>query len=211
MPARNTVKHYTEDTYYHIYNSGVENRNIFQDEQDYSVFLGLLKRHLSREEHANDRGTVYESYAGRIELQAFCLMPSHFHLLLYLNNDKSAISELLRRVAGTYTSYFNKKYSRSGPLFQGVFKASKINSDSHLLHASRYIHRSPEDYYNWEYSSLPYYIKGYKADWVVPDRIYRLYEWGAYESFLNDHQNFDSSKEELVDVMAHSKRVQRET
>jgi putative transposase len=203
MPAKNTVKQYTEDTSYHVYNRGVEKRKIFLDEQDYSVFLNLLKRHLSKEDQVDGRGIIYESYAGRIELQAFCLMPNHYHLLLYLNKDIKAITELMRRVGGTYTSYFNKKYDRVGPLFQSVFKASRIDSDPYLLHISRYIHRNPKDYYNWQYSSLPYYIKGYQADWVVPDKIYTLYDWGTYEVFLNDHEGFDSTKEELFGVLAH--------
>jgi len=208
MPARNTVKQYTEDTFYHVYNRGIEKRKIFLDDQDYSVFLNLLKRHLSRESQLDSRGFVYESYAGRIELQAFCLMPNHYHFLLYLNNDKKAITELMRRVGGTYTSYFNKKYDRVGPLFQSVFKASKVDNDSHLPHISRYIHRNPADYYNWQYSSLPYYIKGHQAEWVVPDRIYTLYEWGTYEVYLNDHNDYETTKEELISVLAHKKFVQ---
>jgi len=186
MPARNVVKQYVEDAYYHVYNRGVEKRTIFLDEQDYVMFLGLLKRHLTRSKEQSPRGILYESYAGRVELLSFCLMPNHFHLLFYLNNDPAAISGLMRRVSGTYTAYFNRKYERVGPLFQGVYKASRIDSDPYLLHISRYIHRNPKDYYNWPYSSLPYYLHGKKADWVVPNKIYQLYEWGTYESFLND-------------------------
>jgi putative transposase len=191
MPARNVVKQYAEDSYYHVYNRGVEKRQIFLDDQDYVMFLGLLKRHLSRNKELNARGIVYESYGGRVELLSFCLMPNHFHLLFYLNTDPTAITELMRRVSGTYTSYFNRKYERVGPLFQGVYKASLVDNDPYLLHITRYIHRNPKDYYNWPYSSLPYYIKDRKADWVVPDKIYKLYDWGSYESFLNDNYGND--------------------
>lgn len=186
MPARNVTKEYQENSYYHVYNRGVEKRQIFLDDEDYKMFLSLLKRHLTRTKETNIRGQEYESFGGRLELLAFCLMPNHFHLLFYLNNDTTAIAELMRRVLGTYTTYFNRKYDRVGHLFQGVYKASSINDDAYLLHISRYIHRNPVDYYNWAYSSLPYYISDWKADWVVPDRIYKLYEWGTYEAFLND-------------------------
>lgn len=152
------MRHYEEDGYYHVYNRGVEKRIIFLDEQDYAVFLNLLKRHLSRKQHTDDRGAIYQSYAGRIELLSYCLMPNHYHLLLYLNNDIKAIPELMRKVAGAYTSYFNKKHERVGPLFQGVYKASRITSGSYLLHITRYIHRNPRDYYDWQYSSLNYYM-----------------------------------------------------
>jgi putative transposase len=208
MPVKYTIKNYTEDSHYHIFNSGLDDREIFLDEQDYSMFLSLLKRHLSREEHLSDRGALYESFAGRIELEAFCLMPSNYHLLIYLNNDKTAVSELMRRVIGTYTTYFNKKYDRAGPLFQGVFKATKIENGPTLLHATRYIHRNPVDYYNWQHSSLPHYIHGHHADWVVPDKVYKLYAWGTYETFLNDHLDYEASKVELIDILAHKRYMQ---
>lgn len=197
MPSRNTVKQYTEDSYYHVYNHGVDGRDIFLDEQDYTTFLSLLKRHLSRTKEYSSRNIEYESYAGRVELLVFCLMPSHFNLLLYLNNDEKAISELMRKVSGTYTSYFNKKYNRVGHLFQGVYKASKVTDEHQLLLASRHIHRKPADYHNWNYSSLRHYIGDEKSDWVVPDRVYRLYDWGTYESFLNDYTK-DSELEEKL-------------
>jgi putative transposase len=206
MPARNVVKQYEEDSYYHVYNRGVEKRAIFLDDQDYTIFLGLLKRHLSRHKEENKRGQVYESYGGRIELLSFCLMPNHFHLLFYLNNDTTSISELMRKVSGTYTTYFNRKYERVGHLFQGVYKASKIDNDPYLLHISRYIHRNPDDYMNWPYSSLPYYISDWKADWVVPDKIYQLYEWGTYQSFLaTDNDDNKAMEAELEDnILADS-------
>jgi putative transposase len=197
MPARNVTKQYQEDAYYHIYNRGVEKREIFLDDQDYKMFLAFLKRHLSRQRESNKRNKQYESYAGRVELLAYCLMPNHYHLLFYLNNDTKAISELMRKVAGTYTHYFNRKYNRVGYLFQGTYKASKVDNDSYLLHITRYIHRNPKDYYSWPYSSLQYYIGDWKSDWVIPDRIYKLYDWGTYESFLNEYEPSPELEEEL--------------
>lgn len=197
MPARNVTKLYQEDAYYHVYNRGVEKRKIFIDDQDYKMFLYFLKRHLSRHAEPNNRNQVYETYAGRVELLAYCLMPNHFHLLFYLNNDTKSISELMRKVAGTYTAYFNRRHNRVGYLFQGTYKASEVNNDEYLLHISRYIHRNPEDYYTWPYSSLQYYIGDWKSDWVIPDRIYKLYEWGTYEKFLNDYNPTPELEDQL--------------
>jgi putative transposase len=206
MPSRNVVKEFVEDAYYHIYNRGIDDREIFCDDQDYAMFLQLLKRHLSREQHKSDRGAVYETFAGRVELQAYCLMPTHFHLLIYLNNDKRAIANLLRRVFGAYTTYYNKKYQRSGPLFQGPYKAARIEKQEHLVHVTRFIHRNHDDYYNWPHSSLQYYIGDLKTDWVVPDRVYRLYEWGAYEKILNDHSGHVSAHDLIAPLLAHSSK-----
>lgn len=205
MPSRNTVKKYEENSFYHLFNSGVEKREIFLVDQDYRTFLGLLERHLSRSKHYSNRRVEYESYGGRIELLSFCLMPTHFHLLLYLNNDEKAVSELMRKVSGAYTTYFNKKYERVGHLFQGVYKASRVTNDNHLLLTSRYIHRNPKDYSNWQYSSLPYYIRDSKADWVVPDKVFKLYEWGTYENFLHDHESSKHAEVELIDVVLANK------
>jgi putative transposase len=199
MPARNVVKEYVEGEYYHVYNRVVEKRAIFLDDEDYRVFMNLLKRHLSRErEPLGGRRGVYESFYGRLELQAFCLMPNHFHMLIYLNNDTTAITELLRRVCGSYTTYFNKKYERVGYLFQGVFKASRISSNEYLTYITRYIHRNPIDYNNWEYSSLPSYIKGRKVDWIVPDRVCSMFEMNEYESFVNDEQGSRWAIDEIL-------------
>lgn len=184
MPARNVIKKYYDNAYYHVYNRGVEKRIIFLEDNDYVVFLNLLKRHLSAEAHLDNRGNAYESYAGRIELLAFCLMPNHFHLLFYLDNDSAAITELMRKVSGSYTTYFNKKYERVGHLFQGVYKASHVYSDSYLQHISRYIHLNPSDYQSWKYSSWPYYIKDWNADWVKPQRILDMFETDNYADFV---------------------------
>ena len=204
MPSKNSVKQYSEDAYYHIYNRGVNKRKIFFDEQDYQVFLALLKQHLSPQKHANKRGVIYENYSGRLDLLAFCLMPNHFHLLFYLNNDVTCIAELLRKVSGSYTTYFNKKYTRVGHLFQGVYKASRITSDPYLLHISRYIHRNPKDYNDWQYSSLPYYLKGWNADWINTAKILELFEEGSYSAFVADTNDakiqFEDIKYELADT-----------
>ncbi len=190
MPGRNVVKNYTEDTYYHVYNRGVEKRTIFLDEQDFRVFLNLLKRHLSENTQHDNRGIAYESYSGKIELLAFCLMPNHFHLLFYLEKDVASVPELMRKIAGTYTTYFNKKYQRVGHLFQGVYKASVIDRDNYLQHISRYIHLNPEDYKHWPFSSYPYYVGGAGADWLKTEKVLAIFDGQvkAYVEFIDDYQ-----------------------
>lgn len=197
MPAKNVIKKYYDNAYYHAYNRGVEKRIIFYEDNDYKVFLNLLKRHLSTEVHKDGRGNAYESYAGRVELLAFCLMPNHFHLLFYLDNDLTAVTELMRKVSGSYTIYFNKKYERVGHLFQGVYKASHIDSESYLQHISRYIHLNPTDFQAWEYSSWPYYAKGWRSDWVKPDRILEIFNKDEYIDFVKSWTGPDETDEEL--------------
>lgn len=197
MPSRNTVKQYDTDSFYHVYNRGVNKRVIYKDTQDYVVFLSLLKRYLSIEIIKDSRGRPYDNLHDRLELLAYCLMPNHFHLLFY-QIDTESITHLLHAVSSAYTVYFNHKYKRVGPLFQGIFKASKISDDSYVLHISRYIHLNPKEYKTWEYSSLPYYLSKKKAEWVRPKRILDMFDGvKEYKRFLKDYEDQKSIMDEL--------------
>ena len=149
MPARNTIKIYAADCYYHVYNRGVEKREIFLDEQDYSMFLHLLKLYLSPKELEEPltrrdlvRARLAQSVGDEVKLVAFCLMPNHFHLLLK-QSTKTGMIKLMRKLSTTYAMYFNDRYNRVGTLFQGPYKAIAIDTEPYLLHLSRYIHLNP--------------------------------------------------------------------
>lgn len=196
MPSRNILRDFAEDQYYHLYNRGVEKRTIFLDEQDYTVFLGLLKKYLSGEYIRKTNRHKFDNLAGQVDLLAYCLMPNHFHLLLYQKTD-GAITKLMRRVMTGYVMYFNERYKRVGTLFQSRYKASHINADDYLHHVSRYIHMNPEDYEKWPYSSLPYYLgKKKMPSWLKTKRVLALFDNNSseYSQFIKD---YDSSKHEL--------------
>lgn len=202
MPSKNRVKVYVADSYYHLYNRGVNKRRIFLDKEDYSVFLNLLKRYLDVELSKDKSGREYPWLHEKLELLAFCLIPNHFHLLIYLK-EAGAMTQLLRGVATSYTTYFNKKYQRTGPLFQDRYKASRILHDDYLLHISRYIHLNPNDYKHWEFSSLQYYIGKKHAGWVQPERILEMFDGVKdYVQFTSDYEGhramLDRIKEELA-------------
>lgn len=197
------MKTYAEDAYYHVYNRGVNKQSIFIDEEDYSVFLNLFKRHLSDKPTKDKKGRDYPWFAEDIQLLAFCLMPNHFHALVY-QSDKKAMTKLFKSINTTYGMYFNKKYKRVGPVFQSRFKASMIISDNYLLHISRYIHLNPKDYKKWSYSSLPYYFGTRHASWLDTDKISELFgSIKEYQQFLADYENYKKSldriKHELAD------------
>ena len=110
------------DEYYHLYNRGTEKRIIFLDEQDYKHFLFLMyicntqKSIVLREiDELFDRGEAI------IEIGAYCLMPNHFHILVR-EKIENGISTYMRKLLTAYSMYFNKKYKRSGKLYEGVFK-----------------------------------------------------------------------------------------
>lgn len=188
MPSKNTVKFYDVDTYYHVYNRGVEKRKVFLDDEDYAVFLNLIKRSLNERPEMDDKGREYDWLAKDVELTAFCLMPNHFHLLLY-QIEMLGITRLLRSVCSAYTTYFNKKYDRVGPLFQGVFKAVSVNNDAYILHIARYIHRNPSKYMQWEWSSLSYWLDKKHAAWVNPQRLNTMVP-GQYIEYISDEVDY---------------------
>lgn len=204
MPSKNSRKLYLADSYYHIYNRGVNKRDIFRDNYDYSVFLNLLKRYLNDRPAQDKKGRIYPWLHKDIKLLAFCLMPNHFHLLIYQLKE-NAIHQLLKNVSGSYTAYFNKKYRRTGPLFQDRYKAAMIQQDEYLQHISRYIHLNPKLYKSWEFSSLPYYLEKNYAEWIQPKAILDLFNGiSEYKKFLGDYEDYKASldvvKSELADA-----------
>lgn len=187
MPPRNVIKTFAKDGYYHIYNRGVEKRTIFEDLQDYKVFLTYLKTTLQPPQAKKDlkqnvtfKGTSFKGIPkqhknlyGKVELVAYCLMPNHFHLLVNQKEMRN-IETFMRSLSTRYVMYFNKKHNRIGPLFQGIYKAVLIKNEEYLLHLSRYIHLNPLEYVKdltKAYSSYADYLGLRKTKWVKPDII----------------------------------------
>lgn len=187
MPHKHSRKIYIENGHYHIYNRGVEKRTIFEDDQDFRVFLKLIKHYLSPKtsdsKHPLEdlknitltRPQPLTNLHKEVDLLAYCLMPNHFHLLIK-QTTRDGMPKFLQRLSSTYSMYFNKRYKRVGYLFQGRYKAVLITQDSYLLHLSRYIHLNPTqlkrpDPFSYSYSSYPYYLRKKRASWVKPNFI----------------------------------------
>lgn len=205
MPQRNVVRQFVPESIYHVYNRGVEKRQIFMDEQDHGVFLNRLKQLLADPDELKGENTTehLQSFYGTVELIAFCLMPNHFHLLLYQHDERS-ISEFMRALSTSYTMYFNKRHNRVGSLFQGTYKAKLIDSDQYWQHISRYIHLNPEvlgvNIENYRYSSLRYYSKNLNTSWVSPDRV--LNEFNDFEDYLSFIHIFSGKLQTLNDELS---------
>lgn len=212
MPSKYAVKTYIEDGIYHVYNRGVEKRPIFREGDDYKIFLYFLKRYLT-EELIEVRPRWRVDLYNNISLLSFCLMENHFHLLLK-QNSKDTITTFMRCLSNSYTKYFNNKYTRIGPLFQGKFKAILVQRDEYLLHLTRYIHLNPlgdknvtrSDLVNLEkysYSSLPDYIGERNTKWIHPEIVLEYFSSPVskvssikYRSFVTNYKLGDS---DLID------------
>ena len=140
---------FAEGEFYHIYNHGVEERDIFSEEYDSIRFLESMKMFNDEE----PIGSIYEqSFIHDLELGgeasksnkklvnivAYCLNPNHFHLILEQISEKG-ISEFMHRLGGGYTMYYNNKHRHRGSLFRGVFRSIHVSTNEYLLHLSAYI------------------------------------------------------------------------
>lgn len=162
--------------YYHVYNRGVDKRDVFLDGQDYARFLTSIIEFnrvdpigsLFEKNLAEKRGLSPQKEGDLVpadplvEVIAYCLNKNHYHLISKQLKD-GGISKFMLKLSSGYSSYFNKKYERSGSLFQGPFKSIHINSNEYLLHLSAYVNCNCEvhkiaEAENYKWCSFPDYI-----------------------------------------------------
>jgi putative transposase len=144
---------FTNNEYYHIYNRGVDKRDVFCDKEDYLRFLESIREFnnieatisLRTRNDLRSRGLITgaKPLQNLVEFICYCLNSNHFHFILKQLID-GGISEFMKRLSGGYTCYFNQKYDRSGSLFQGTFKAVHIDNNEYLLWLSGYVNGNPE-------------------------------------------------------------------
>jgi putative transposase len=186
---------------YHIYNRGVEKREIFLSDGDRWRFLQGLYLFNDESVSANllfrleqERGKMhfgilrdYMKEAGIIRkplvrIMADCLKPNHFHLLLE-EIQENGISRFMQKLGTGYTKYFNMKYERVGPLFQGSFKAVEIQEDTQLHYILAYINVINPG------QELEPELKSVAQD---PDEILRFveqYPWSTHLEYLGKRES----------------------
>ena len=163
---------------YHIFNVGVEKRPTFTDKKEYDRALLTLDYYryddvstsLSEVLKLNlEEREIFLSEVKKrkkmVDILGYCFMPNHFHFLIKQLID-SGISTFVGNFSNSYTKYFNIKRGRVGHLFQGVFKAVRIEDDEQLIHVLRYIHINPvvssviaqADLEKYPYSSFSEYL-----------------------------------------------------
>jgi|JI6StandDraft_1071083.scaffolds.fasta_scaffold02392_7 putative transposase len=204
MPSRNVYKNDVADSFYHVYFRGGNKSRIFRDPTDFMKFLSLFDRYLSLGDTRNSAGVSFPNYHNKVELVSYCLMPNHVHMLLY-QVQQGAMAAFMRSLLVSYTMYFNKRYSRTGPLLESRYKASLIADDAYLDHISRYIHLNPRNWREYEYSSLPYYLQQVSDSWIEPERIISMFTSShEYLKFVEDYQQnkkmLDILKKELANA-----------
>jgi len=123
----------------------------------FSKFIQLTQElQLNKKEYFLDKDKL-------VEIIAYCLMPTHFHLILKQLKE-NGISIFMNHILNSYTRYFNVKHGRKGPLWEARFKSVLVESDEYLIHLTRYIHLNPATAMlvnkpeNWKFSSYEEYV-----------------------------------------------------
>lgn len=225
MPAKNRIKQYLEDGYYHIYNRGVEKRVIFLDLQDYSVFNLYLKEYLMPKNEKELFGRLSDpllspsekekiprllrlnNFDEEITLLSYCLMPNHFHFEIKQKSPGS-IDKFMNSLGTRYTMYFNKKYKRVGSLYQGVYRGVLVNSDEQLLQLSAYIHRQAlalkNTFPDGQPSSYYVYTGVKKTEFIKPTEILSYFSKTnpsfSYEAFVKQENDLSSLSHLLLET-----------
>ncbi len=181
---------FVEGEYFHIYNRGNSKQKIFHDKQDYLYFLLILfisnnvnnfdLNNFSKKENAFNVKRSKEIVA----IGAYCLMPNHFHVLITQIED-GGISKFMQKLSTAYAMYYNKKYKRTGSLFEGKFKAEHVDTDVYLKYIFSYIHLNPIKliYPKWKKEGITnkkealHYLDSYEyssyRDFLGKDRKYK--------------------------------------
>lgn len=182
--------------FYHIYNRGVDRRNIFNDKGDYSRFIHYIyefndlssiinfKRDVLNRNVGGPASNISRERTCLVDVICFCLMPNHFHFILRQIID-GGISKFMHKLGTGYSMYFNKKIGRTGTLFEGRFKAIHIDKDEYLTHLSRYIHLNPVELIEPGWKE-----KGIK-NWDVVNKFLEGYRWSSYPDSIGK-KNFPS-------------------
>ncbi len=205
MPGRNIIKIYEPNQYYHVYNRGINKGLIFNCEADYARFEHLLARSLSATTAEDPRGRAYKQFRETLDLNAYCLMPNHFHMLIF-QREMLGVAQFMQSICTAYSLYFNKRYERRGPLFENRFRAVEMLADSQLQHITRYIHLNHWNFKTWQHSSYRDYTdKSFAREWLRPAPILSLFDSRQqYKRFVLDH-------EEEHKLIGREKRHQADT
>ena len=150
-PMPNIHRPQQNHSFYHICNRGFGRQTLFFVDADFQRFFDMLER--------------YQSEHSLLELDRFCLLPNHFHLLIFAKKA-SEISLFMQKLSTAYAMYFNLRYGarlndgRKTPVFEGRYKSKLVDDAAYLQTVRNYIHQNAvnhrivESPMEWGYSSF---------------------------------------------------------
>ncbi len=193
---------------YHVCTKSIAGFKIFRNQIDYSRMIDMLWYYSYERppmrfsfyrilERRGKEGFLEKELSKKeflVELIAYCLMPTHMHLILAQLKDEG-ISLFMKNLLNSYTRYFNIRNGRVGPLWQGRFKSILIQTDEQLLHLTRYIHLNPtseslvDKPEKWKYSSYHEYLN--PGDENLCNFLkYIKIDPNSYRKFIEERKNY---------------------
>lgn len=197
------------DNYYHIYSRSISKFVIFNNEKEYKRMFELFQllkfidfdyklskfKKLDIQKQNNIINTMQFTSKSYVDIIAYCIMPTHFHLVLK-QNIKNGITKYMAKVLNSYSKYFNTRHNRIGPLWSGRFKNILIEDDNQLMHLTRYLHLNPtsaklvKNPQDWHYSSYNEYLKNSKLDYICSYKQILDIQNDDYKKFVLDHKSY---------------------
>ncbi len=168
-----SAREISENSTYHIMLRGINQQQIFEEAEDYTKFLEILKHYQAVSEY---------------KVYAYCLMGNHIHLLMEFG--KEDIGQVFKRIGAKYVYWYNIKYGRKGHLFQDRYKSEPVDDDSYFLTVMRYMHQNPikaglcKKVDGYKYSSFQEYKYG--ADIVDINCVYKFVPESEFEDYNNE-------------------------
>lgn len=175
--------------WYHCYGRGVDKRKVFLVKKDYERFLLLMyvgngtnAIHISNLKDKDFLHALSSSDIERgvpiVEIDAYCLMPNHFHFLIKEIRE-GGLALFMQKIMTGYTMYFNKKNDRTGSLFSGTYKSKHIVDDRYIKQVVSYIHCNPIELYepNWKEFT--------KTSLLRTKQILSAYPYSSFQSFID--------------------------
>ena len=112
--------------FHHVVNRGIERSNVYRSNEDKEKFLEILCKACN----------IY-----KVNVHDYCLMDNHYHLLIETTSEN--LSLFMRQINSNYAKFFNKKYKRTGYLWQGRYNSWYIVDERYLYDLFRYIEQNP--------------------------------------------------------------------
>lgn len=168
---------------YHVVTRSIAEYKIFNTKDDFSRMMQVLRYYQNKNSRSSfsnflksKNSCLLEEVPCQlqdlcVEIMAFCIMPTHLHLILKQLQD-DGVSEYMSKILNSYSRYFNLKHKRKGPLWEGRFKSILVTSDEQLIHLTRYVHLNPvtaylvdqpEDWLASSYKEFVYKKQGEQA------------------------------------------------
>ena len=166
-----------EGAWHHVMNRGAGHSPVMATDTDKHLFLDCL---------------VEATRRYRVEVHCYCLMSTHYHLLV--RSAAAQLPDAMRYFSGKFTRIKNRRADRDGPLFRGRFTSVAIESDAHLVQASRYIHLNPVEAAlassasEWPWSSAAAFVgQAERPTWLHTEFLLAMFGPGAGESLEDGH------------------------